>query len=232
VPSNVDHLPPFQWPGYSPRQLDESFRGTELRHPAGEGFGYSSLGMGLLGHILAVAGKDSYENLIHEELLAPLGMTDTAISLQQSQQKRYSTGYDENDSSAEVPYYEYGILAGCGAHRSTVLDLARFLGAQWGATDDTNPLTERVRSQLHRIRWRSQDDETLMALGWFAVPYEGVGTLLVHRGRTPGHGAVVGFIPEKRAGVVVLANRGGRDANVGMADFAERLLLRLVATSP
>ena len=60
-----------------------------------------------------------------------------------------------------------------------------------------------------------------------AAPLDGVGTLLVHRGRTPGHGAVVGLIPEKRAGVIVLANRGGRETNVMMEEFAEALLLRL-----
>ncbi len=229
VPANVDHLPPFQWKGYSPEQLHQGFRTTELRHPAGRDLAYSTLGMGLLGHVMAVATRTPYEALIETELLRPLGMNDTVIELRPELRGRYSVGYDADDSPGEVPYYEYGILAGGGAHRSTVVDLSRFLRAQWGPADHANPLNESVRSELHRIRWRSRDGEILMALGWFAVPHEGVGTLLVHRGRTPGHGAVVGFIPEKRAGVILLGNRGGRDVNVRMEEFAERLLLRLLA---
>jgi CubicO group peptidase (beta-lactamase class C family) len=70
----------------------------------------------------------------------------------------------------------------------------------------------------------------MIALGWFASPHEGIGTLLAHRGRTPGHGAVVAFIPEQRVGVILLTNRGGRDLNIEMADFAEKLLLEVVSS--
>jgi CubicO group peptidase (beta-lactamase class C family) len=135
-----------------------------------------------------------------------------------------------NESSGEVPYYEYGILAGGGAHRSTVPDLARFLEAQWeSSADSSNPINDNVRRELHRIRWESEDGQTAIALGWFAAPLDGIGTLLVHRGRTPGHGAMIGLIPEKRVGVIVLANRGGRETNVMMEEFAEELLLRVIS---
>ena len=227
IPGNVDHLPPFQWKRYSAEELYRSFRKTELRHPPGKELVYSTLGMGLLGHVMAVATERSYEAVIEEELLLPLGMEDTVISLQPHQKERYSVGYPEDNSSGKVPYYEYGVLSGGGAHRSTVADLARFLQAQWGFPGgDTNPLNERVRSELHRIRWRSEDDEgPIIALGWFAAPHEGIGTVLSHRGRTPGHGAVVAFIPERRVGVILLTNRGGRDGNIKMANFAVELLL-------
>ena len=231
VPANVGHLPPFQWKGYSAEDLHSGFKNTELRHPAGQDLVYSTFGMGLLGHVTSVATQRPYEAVVAEELLLPLGMRDTVISLQPQQEERYSVGYLSDDASGEVPYYEYGILAGGGAHRSTVADLAKFLQAQWGSPGiGTNPLNERVRSELHRIRWRSEEDDgASIALGWFAEPREGVGTVLVHRGRTPGHGAVVAFIPEQRVGVVLLANRGGRDANIRMATFAEELLLELVS---
>jgi CubicO group peptidase (beta-lactamase class C family) len=230
IPSNVDHLPPFQWKDYSPEQLHEGFKKTELLYPVGKELVYSTLGMGLLGHVLAAAAWKSYEKVIEDELLIPLEMNDTVITLREDQEERYSIGYESNESLKEVPYYEYGILAGGGAHRSTVPDMSRFLKAQWGLPiNKTNPLNKNVRSELHRIRWTSEDRETSIALGWFAIVHEGIGTLLVHRGRTAGHGAVVGFIPEKRAGVIVFSNRGGRDANIMIADFAEKLLLEMLS---
>lgn len=191
---------------------------------------YSTFGMGLLGHILAIATGKSYVEVIEDELLIPLGMNDTVIPLKEEQKDRYSVGYASAESLEELPYYEYGILAGGGAHRSTVPDLALFLQAQWESpTNNSNPVNENARRELHRIRWTSEDGQTMIALGWFAAPLEGIGTLLVHRGRTPGHGAVVGLIPEKRAGVIVLANRGGRETNVMMTEFAEALLLRMIS---
>ena len=231
IPANVDHLPPFEWKGYTAEDLHRGFDDTQLRNPPGKELAYSTLGMGLLGHVMAVATNRSYEEVIEEELLRPLGMNDTVIQLQPHQERRYSVGYPADDSPGDVPYYEYGILAGGGAHRSTVADVARFLQAQWEASSSaSNPLTERVRSELHRIRWQSaEDDGSIIALGWFAEPLEGIGTKLGHRGRTPGHGAVVTCIPEQKVGVVLLTNRGGRDANISMADFADALLMEVVS---
>ena len=231
VPSNVDHLPSFQWKGYSAEDLSSSFANTELSHPPGTRLVYSTLGMGLLGHILAVASEKTYETIVEDALLRPLGMRDTVISLRPEQEERYSVGYPEDDSPGPVPYFEYGVLAGGGAHRSTVADMIRFLQAQLGPSkSDSNPLTETVRSELHRVRWQSEDrEEPAIALGWFAVPNEEHGTTLVHRGRTPGHGAVVAFMPERRVGVVLLTNRGGRDTNIKLEDFAQVLLLEVAS---
>ncbi|NNE35015.1 MAG: beta-lactamase family protein [Rhodothermales bacterium] len=230
IPPNVDHLPPFEWPGYSAEDLDRSFEHTELRNPPGKRLSYSTLGMGMLGHAIAVATSKSYEEVVADEFLLPLGMVDTVIPMQPYQEKRYAVGYP-NDDSGEVPYYEYGILAGGGAHRSTVVDMARFLKAQWGfPKGDTNPLNQRVRSELQQVRWQSEDDDgAVIALGWFVEPIEGIGTMLGHRGRTPGHGAVIAFIPEQQVGVVLLANRGGRDNNIRMADLGDALLLEFVS---
>ena len=63
-----------------------------------------------------------------------------------------------------------------------------------------------------------------MALGWFMTEDPELGTILGHRGRTAGHGAFVGFVLERKTGVIVLANRGGREANIQLAEFGERLL--------
>lgn len=226
TPVNVGHLPPFQWPGYTADELYDGLRQTELLHAPGTELVYSSLGSGLLGHVLSIASGTSYERVIEDELLSPLGMTDTVISLRDDQKARYSTGYESNESLSVVPLYEYGVLAGCGAHRSTVSDLARFVSAQWeGSSDETNPLTTDVQSELHQTRWQSNDGGTMIALGWFVTRHEGLGNLLGHRGRTPGHSAFVGFMREQKAGVIVLTNRGGRESSIEITEFGERILL-------
>ena len=52
--------------------------------------------------------------------------------------------------------------------------------------------------------------------------------MLGHRGRTAGHGAFLGIIPDHAAGVIVLANLGGREANIRLAELGQRLLSEFV----
>jgi len=54
----------------------------ERAHLPGAVFEYSNLGVGLLGHALALRARIPYEQLVRERILNPLGMTHTAITLE------------------------------------------------------------------------------------------------------------------------------------------------------
>jgi CubicO group peptidase (beta-lactamase class C family) len=228
-PLNVSHLPEWQWPDYSAERLFQGLAQTKLLYPPGTDLAYSSLGTGLLGHVMARAAATPYEHLVEEELLGPLGMTDTVVRLSDDQRTRYAVGYETADSTDEAPHWEYGVLAGCGSHRSTVRDLARFISALWNDRSTTaGRLSATARTELLRPRWRSQDGKDEVALGWFVTRRADVGVMLGHRGRTAGHGAFVGIIPDRATGVIVLANLGGREANIRLAEFGQRLLTEVV----
>ncbi len=66
---------------YSIDQLGAFLGSYKLLRDPGESFEYSNLGVGLLGHLLANKAGTSYEALVTQRLLAPLGMTSTAITL-------------------------------------------------------------------------------------------------------------------------------------------------------
>ena len=55
---------------------------------------YSNVGVGLLGYILTMASKKTYEELLKENITRPLGMNDTAVSLNEDQLKRFALGHD------------------------------------------------------------------------------------------------------------------------------------------
>ncbi|HLN57930.1 MAG TPA: serine hydrolase domain-containing protein, partial [Thermoanaerobaculia bacterium] len=66
---------------YSVQQMYDYLSHYELPRDVGEEFEYSNLGVGLLGHALARKSGLSYEELAKRQILEPLGMSDTAITL-------------------------------------------------------------------------------------------------------------------------------------------------------
>src|SRR5260370_42474695 len=65
-----------------------------VEKPAAASFGYSNLGLGLLGQALAVRANTTYPALIHNEITSPLAMKDTIVSLSPEQQSRFIEGHD------------------------------------------------------------------------------------------------------------------------------------------
>ena len=66
---------------YTVDQLYAFLSGYELTRDIGAQYEYSNLGMGLLGHALALRAGKSYEALVTERVLRPLGMQHTSIAL-------------------------------------------------------------------------------------------------------------------------------------------------------
>ena len=60
---------------YTVKQMYEFLSTHELRRDIGAEAEYSNLGVGLLGHVLARVNGSSYEELVRERILDPLGMS-------------------------------------------------------------------------------------------------------------------------------------------------------------
>ncbi len=102
-------------------------------------FGYSNLGMGLLGHTLALAAGMDFESLVIERVCAPLGMNDTVITLSEDQRSRLAPGHARGK---QVSNWDLPALAGCGAFRSTLADMKNFLKANMHPED--TPLQDAI----------------------------------------------------------------------------------------
>ena len=77
--------------GHSVDDLYEFLSGYTLPSDPGSEFGYSNLGAGLLGHVLAYRAGTDYERLIRSRITEPLGMPDTGITLSPSMNQRMAT---------------------------------------------------------------------------------------------------------------------------------------------
>jgi D-alanyl-D-alanine-carboxypeptidase/D-alanyl-D-alanine-endopeptidase len=79
---------------YTVTQLYEFLSGHALRRAPGGEFEYSNLGVGLLGHALALHAGTDYETLVRSKVLAPLNMKSTAIALSPELKARMAQGHN------------------------------------------------------------------------------------------------------------------------------------------
>ena len=203
---------------YTMDQMYVFLSGYRLTRAPGSSFEYSNYGFGLLGNLLVRrAGQADYEALLLERITRPLGMDSTRIELTPEMLSRLATphlSYSVVTSNFDIP-----TLAGCGAIRSTANDMLTFLAANMGMTEtELQPAL-----QLANTPQRLMDGLDYMGLGW-VLPNSGKG-IHWHNGETGGYHSYLGWDPQRKIGVVVLAN-----AAVYIEDIGLQLIRRLPLT--
>jgi len=204
LPRMPDNLKPADmgdpYVDYGPAQMYEFLAKIQLTRGIGEKYEYSNLGVGLLGHVLALKAGMSYEELVRKRILEPLGMNDTVIALSDRLKTRLATGTGPNLSP--VKNWNFNALAGAGALRSTARDMLKFLAAAMGLRD--TPLRPSFDLMLNSERQTGAVDLTI-GMGWHI--WRKYGTEIVwHNGGTGGYRTWAGFDPAKKSAAVVLCN--------------------------
>jgi D-alanyl-D-alanine-carboxypeptidase/D-alanyl-D-alanine-endopeptidase len=171
-------------------------------------FGYSNLGVGLLGQALADRAGKPYAALLREQITDPLEMHDTGIELSPEMKARFIEGHDGRGGSAGG--WDLNSLAGAGGIRSTAADMLTYLEAQLhperlpakalaGGAGKTLPA---AIAASHVIR-AEVGPGVHIALNWFHN--DATGTYW-HNGATGGYSSYALFDPDKDVAVVVLSN--------------------------
>jgi len=215
MPSNFaprDQTNPYA--DYSVDQMYAFLAGYQLPRDIGETYEYSNLGMGLLGHTLALKVGLSYEDLVKRRVLTPLGMSETAITLAPAMRSRLQPGHDAEGKV--VPNWDLPTLAGAGALRSTANDMLTFLAANLDTT--ARPLARAMRD-ARTPRREAGSAAMRIGLAWHILARP-TGSIVWHNGGTGGYRSFAGFDPVRRVGVVVLCNNG----NESMDDLGFHLL--------
>jgi CubicO group peptidase (beta-lactamase class C family) len=182
--------------------------GYVLRRDIGATYEYSNLGVGLLGHALARAGGGTYEDVMRERVLEPLGMNMTGITLEGDSRDWLAEGHDARGNV--VPLWDLPTLAGAGALRSDMGDMLTFLDANTGPPESQ---LERSMRATHEVR---EDINAAMSIGlnWH-ITNVGDEKIVWHNGGTGGFRTFIGFDPVKGVGAVVLTNSGHGADDIG-----------------
>lgn len=192
----------------------------ELPRDIGARHEYSNLGAGLLGYSLAAKAGTTYERLVTDRILRPLGLTETAITLTPEMRARLAPGHDPGGKV--VKNWELDALAGAGALRSTVHDMLRFLAAN---IDSRASSLGPVLAATHGKRFQTDQPSLSVGLGWHRLVTPSGDTVLMHNGGTAGYLTFTAFDPRRRAGVVVLSNSAISVDDIGLHLLDEQIPL-------
>ena len=183
----------------------------------GTKFNYSTYGYTLLGCVLEGAASEKYVDYVHHNIFKPAGMAQTQaddfFSIIAHRTRWYhkdKSGVVRNagvlDSSYKIPG---------GGLISSADDMARFEAAILA-----DKLVQRATRDLMWTSLKAADGkETAYGLGWGLADRFGV-HILAHTGGQQGTSTAFAVVPERRAGVVILANIDG----VGSGHLADEIL--------
>lgn len=182
--------------------------GTGRVAPAGEYYHYSNLGYGLLGEVLARVYDVPWRRLVHDHLLAPLGMRHTSYLPRPAARPGWSIDHFTGVRVHE-PLTDTGAMAPAGQLWSTVGDLAIWARVLSGA--EPALLADESLAEMSRPVMSGY------GLG-LRLPLHALGTLVGHTGSMPGFLAALFVHPVSGIGSVVLSN-----ATTGMDPLAVAL---------
>ena len=220
LPRNPSNLPSTNpgdpYAGYTVAQLYEFLDGYVLTREPGSEMEYSNLGVGLLGHALALRAGMSYEELVRERILDPLHMTSTGITLTADTAERFASGHDGDGGI--VPHFDLAALAAAGGLRSSLTDMLAYAAANL-ASDET---------PLHKAMAAAQAPRTTaegmrVGLNWDTHRSDDV-DLRFHGGATGGFASFIGLDRDRQTAIVVLSNSLSMDWSGKIEDIGFHLL--------
>jgi beta-lactamase class C len=192
---------------------------------------YANPSIGLLGVATARALKGHFAALVREHVTGPLGLQHTFYDVPKAEQQHYAQGYTRDGkptrvSMAQLATEAYGV-------RTTARDLLRFVEAQLGLVK-VSPSMSRALSATQVGHFQAGPMTQALIWEWYPLPVSdddlAVGngdamvlkphpvtrldprappadSLVTKTGATNGFGAYVAFIPGRKIGLVLMANR-------------------------
>ncbi|EEF60340.1 serine hydrolase [Pedosphaera parvula] len=194
---------------YTVDQLYEFLSDYNLKRDIGVKYEYSNLGVGLLGHVLALKAGTNYEALVKERVCRPLGMTNTVVMITPELKARLAIPH--NESGRPVSNWDIVTLAGAGGLRSTVNDMLKFLSANMGVLQSPLTTAMDLAQEAHRP---AGGPNMKIGLCWHINLRHGT-ELVWHNGETGGYHSFIGFDKKSKRGVVILSNSANDIDDIG-----------------
>lgn len=209
MPGNLTTDASNPYPPYTMEDMYAFLATHELRRDIGSEFEYSNMAVALLGEALARRAGGTWDEVVRQRVLEPLGMRMTGTVVAGEMAEWNTQGHDEDGGVA--PYRGWPHMPGMGALRSNAEDLLRFLAANTGPP--TSRL-ERVMRTAHEAR-ASMGENGQIGLNWLMQKVGGR-TFIMHGGATAGYETQIAFDPERGVGVVLLTNTAEFDDDLGL----------------
>lgn len=192
---------------------------------------YANPSIGMLGYITAKAMGQGYDAAMQDTLFPALGLKDTFTVVPQAKLANYAQGYTRNDEPARLTP---GILSSeAYGVRSTATDMIRFVNANLGLEKLDGKIRQAIASthtgyfavgaMTQDLVWEQYARPVALKMlvqsnsgallktvpvQEIAPPLKPGQDVFVNKtGSTNGFGAYVAFIPQRKLGIVILANK-------------------------
>lgn len=213
-------------------QLMAYLKAWQPQYPAGSKRTYANPSIGVLGMITAKAMNMTFENAMEKQLFPKLGVTNSYLNVPAEKMKLYAQGYNKQDAPVRL---QGGVLGNeAYGMKSSSKDLLRFVelninpdkadSALAKAITDTHVGYFKVGKMTQDLIWEQYPYpatlETLQEGNSNKMAYETQPATPINpplqpqqsvwinkTGSTNGFGGYVAFVPEKKIGIVILANK-------------------------
>jgi beta-lactamase class C len=214
TPQQYEHRGPYKLPDFI-RYLNAWQ--ADAAHQPGQQDIYSNTGFVLLSLALQRRFNTPIAQLMETRLLAPLGMTSTALPVPRANargqlapelRRRAVQGYNSDAQPVGEPGNQQGMFnwPGTGQMYSSARDMARFLSANLGALPDNAPLQAAMALAQQGVF--TVGPRFTQALAWQRVT-NGDLVMVDKNGGLNNTATYIGMIPQRRLGIVILSNCGG-----------------------
>jgi beta-lactamase class C len=181
-------------------------------------YGYQNVAFSLIGDLVFAATGDFYSHQVETRIFHPLGMTTATYGREGLEgSARWARPHVRGRGGwvavrPKETYYHVPPAAGVNA---SISDMSQWLKAQMGQRPDVlsddvlNPIhTPQVSTpgEMRGSRWRRERlRAAYYGMGWRVFDYAGH-TLLFHGGAVQGYRGLIGILPDRGIGIVVLWN--------------------------
>ncbi len=217
------------WPITKQRAwMAERFLSRPPKEPPGTRFAYSNYNYLILGHVVERATGKTWEELVREEVFAPLGMTACGFgAAATAAHPDGAWGHDVKDG-AYVPTEEDNppLIGPAGTVHCSLESWARFAAAHAGS-GLSGWLTPGSLAHLHEgVTLAGVTSGKDIALGWGVTRTDP--PRLTHSGSNGYNDAEIVVIPRLHAAVLVTCNAGDDRAHAAARELTDKLVADLL----
>jgi CubicO group peptidase (beta-lactamase class C family) len=239
--SGLPDVESYNWdhPEFDAGALDRyvaSLASTKLLYAPAERFSYSDIGFDILGALIAAVGARPFEDFMAGNLLEPLGMGSSSLLLARVDRAQLACPHrlDEHGQPYRLATFPYNRAhAGSSTLYSNINDMLRWaqVNLNGGELDGRRLLAGSTLEQM----WTGTVGNVHPAippggkvgLSWFVFDRNGE-RIVGHMGQDDGFASLVLLVPERRFGVITMANRSHDNAQQGLWELQFNLIESLV----
>lgn len=204
--------------GYSEEEFFTELSQIQLDATPGTNFQYSNVGANLVGYILEEIYNQPFEDLLKEKVLAPLNMSDTKISLSETNLEFLAEG--QNIKQIKMPFRVNKEMNAEGGIISNTENMIRYINYHL-KTDD------KVVCTSHQYLWDGKYGDFEAGLFWQVNKNGDNPDKIFQNGGSFGTSSWITLIPEKSIGVFIVTNIAGPEIHQKLSETTEKIIKEL-----